>query len=227
MDKTQSFKEFLATRSPEVPLLDFALNLVLAAVVAAVLAELYARYGRSLSNRRVFARNFLPIAATTMLVITIVKSSLALSLGLVGALSIVRFRAAIKEPEELAFLFLAIGAGLGFGADQRAVTLIAVAFIALCLVLRDRVFSRSGEEPNLFLTVSGGSGVEFQAVVDAVVKNASEAELVRLDEKSDGFEISFDASFADLDRLKAAKEALRGLDPELRLSFVKSDGSAA
>ena len=42
---------------------------------------------------------------TTMVVITIVKSSLALSLGLVGALSIVRFRAAIKEPEELAFYF--------------------------------------------------------------------------------------------------------------------------
>ena len=46
---------------------------------------------------------------TTMLIISIVKSSLALSLGLVGALSIIRFRAAIKEPEELAYLFLAIG----------------------------------------------------------------------------------------------------------------------
>jgi len=45
---------------------------------------------------------------TTMLVISIVKSSLALSLGLVGALSIVRFRSAIKEPEELVYIFLSM-----------------------------------------------------------------------------------------------------------------------
>lgn len=59
-----------------------------------------------------------------MLVITVVKSSLALSLGLVGALSIIRFRSAIKEPEELTYLFLAISLGLGFGANQTVITII-------------------------------------------------------------------------------------------------------
>ena len=54
-----------------------------------------------------------------MLIIFVVKSSLALSLGLVGALSIVRFRSAIKEPEELTFLFLNIALGIGFGANAR------------------------------------------------------------------------------------------------------------
>ena len=58
-----------------------------------------------------------------MVMITIVKSSLALSLGLVGALSIVRFRTAIKEPEELSYAFLSIAIGLGLGADQRLTTL--------------------------------------------------------------------------------------------------------
>ena len=53
-----------------------------------------------------------------MIIITIVKSSLALSLGLVGALSIVRFRTAIKDPEELSFLFISIAIGLGMGANQ-------------------------------------------------------------------------------------------------------------
>ncbi|MCI0696355.1 DUF4956 domain-containing protein [candidate division KSB1 bacterium] len=88
------------------------------AVLAYLLSLVYAQYGHALSNRKMFARNFVMITMTTMLIITIVKASLALSLGLVGALSIVRFRAAIKEPEELAYLFLAIGIGLGFGADQ-------------------------------------------------------------------------------------------------------------
>jgi uncharacterized membrane protein YhiD involved in acid resistance len=52
----------------------------------------------------------------------VVKSSLALSLGLVGALSIVRFRTPIKEPEELVYLFLSIGIGLGMGAGQPLLT---------------------------------------------------------------------------------------------------------
>ena len=59
-----------------------------------------------------------------MIIITIVKSSIALSLGLVGALSIVRFRAAIKEPEELTFLFICIAIGVGLGAGQRNIIII-------------------------------------------------------------------------------------------------------
>ena len=58
----------------------------------------------------------------------IVKNSLALSLGLVGALSIVRFRAAIKEPEELIYLFLIIATGLGCGAGQIKITIVGVLF---------------------------------------------------------------------------------------------------
>ena len=69
------------------------------------------------------------VLLTTVLVISIVKSSLALSLGLVGALSIVRFRTPIKEPEELAYLFLCIAAGLGLGANQTLPTIIAIILI--------------------------------------------------------------------------------------------------
>ena len=86
------------------------------------------------------ARNFMLVTMTTTLIITVVKSSLALSLGLVGALSIIRFRAAIKEPEELSYLFLAIAIGLGFGADQRVITVVAFGIIIGIILLRH--FSR-------------------------------------------------------------------------------------
>jgi hypothetical protein len=62
------------------------------------------------------------LSGVVFLVIMVVKSSLALSLGLVGALSIVRFRTPIKEPEELVYLFLSIGIGLGMGAGQPLLT---------------------------------------------------------------------------------------------------------
>ena len=89
-----------------------AISLITAAILGVLLGKAYVRFGTALSNRSQFARNFLLLTVTTTLIIGIVKSSLALSLGLVGALSIVRFRAAIKEPEELAFLFLSIAVGL-------------------------------------------------------------------------------------------------------------------
>ena len=118
MNKTNSFEQFLTTQSAQIPLAAFVVDLLLAALLSWVLARMYTRFGTSLSNRRNFARNFVLLTTTTMLIITIVKSSLALSLGLVGALSIVRFRAAIKEPEELMYLFLSIGIGLGLGAGD-------------------------------------------------------------------------------------------------------------
>ena len=71
------------------------------------------------------------LSGVVFLVIMVVKSSLALSLGLVGALSIVRFRTPIKEPEELVYLFLAIGVGLGLGAGQSMLTSIIVLLILL------------------------------------------------------------------------------------------------
>jgi protein-S-isoprenylcysteine O-methyltransferase Ste14 len=113
----ESFEEFLTMSRTQIPVIWFIVNLLLTGVLAVIVSQIYVRYGTSLSNRRLFARNFMLISMTTMLIITIVKSSLALSLGLVGALSIVRFRAAIKEPEELAYLFICIAIGLGFGAN--------------------------------------------------------------------------------------------------------------
>src|ERR1035441_1814867 len=99
------------------------------------------------------ARNFVVLAMTTMLIISIVKSSLALSLGLVGALSIIRFRAAIKEPEELNYLFLAISIGLGFGASQTLLTAIAF-FVIVAIICLKQLVRRDSKRPNFFLTVT-------------------------------------------------------------------------
>ncbi len=124
---------FMSNQATAVSHLTFLINFILAGVLSAILGVVYVRYGRAISNRKRFAGNFFILGMTTMLIITIVKSSLALSLGLVGALSIVRFRSAIKEPEELLYLFLTIAIGLGFGADQGRITVLA--FFIICLVL--------------------------------------------------------------------------------------------
>ena len=144
MQIEQSLRELLWNPEMVAGLPKLVLSLGIAALLGVILGQVYIHFGHSLSNRRLFARNFLILVVTTTLIISIVRSSLALSLGLVGALSIVRFRAAIKEPEELAFLFLAISIGLGLGAGQALVTIVALAVILGLIVVRG-MFRRGPE----------------------------------------------------------------------------------
>ncbi|MCA9743070.1 MAG: DUF4956 domain-containing protein [Deferribacteres bacterium] len=225
MNKFQSFQEFLTTQSIQVSVWGFVLNLALAALLAFLLSRLYVKYGQSLSNRQVFSRNFLMLTMTTMLIITIVKSSLALSLGLVGALSIVRFRAAIKEPEELAYLFLAIAIGLGFGADQRVITVVAFVIISGIIWLRSRT-SDAEESQNLFLTISSHNPVkiELKDVVETLKKHCAGVSLKRFDETNEMLEASFQVEYTDYNQLEQSKNAIQKLGDSVKVSFLDNQG---
>ena len=111
--------------------------MILAALCGEVVARVYRKYATTLGNRVAFSESFWLLAAVTATVIMIVKFSLALSLGLVGALSIVRFRAAIKEPEELVYLFLIITIGLSAGAGQLLASISITIFAVLSIYIRN------------------------------------------------------------------------------------------
>ena len=203
----------------------FFLDLGLVTILAFLLSKIYVKYGNSLSNRKAFSNNFIILGLTTMFIITVVKASLSLSLGLVGALSIVRFRSAIKEPEEWAYLFLVISLGLGIGAGQRYVTLLAFAFICLILVLRG-IFTKTYKEQNLFLTISSNSleKVNLTQIVDTLKKSASLVILRRSDRTENSMELVLYVRFANLAKLEKAEELLRSLDKSVKVSFVADKG---
>ena len=81
------------------------------------------------------SKNFVVLGIATTIVITIVKSSLALSLGLVGALSVIRFRTAVKEPYNLGFLLFAICIAISIGASQFIFTILISIFGTLAMTL--------------------------------------------------------------------------------------------
>ena len=223
-----TFEQFLANQSVQVSVWGFIVNLVLSAVLAYLLSIVYTKYGHSLSNRKMFARNFMLITVTTMLIITIVKASLALSLGLVGALSIVRFRTAIKEPEELAYMFLAIGIGLGFGADQRIITVIAFAFITAMIWMKSRGrASRENHSLYLTLTSRNPSKVELDRIVETLQKHCSAASIKRFDENKDVLEASFLVEVDNYEKLNQSKAELRKLNEAMTISFMQNNGVVA
>ena len=108
---------------PAVSLESLVFNMILGAILSSIIGWHYSQRAKKKVLRPELGFVLPVICLTTLLVISVVKSSLALSLGLVGALSIVRFRTPVKEPEELAYIFLAIALGLALGADQEKLPL--------------------------------------------------------------------------------------------------------
>jgi hypothetical protein len=158
--------DFASSVTARIAITELLGNLGLSVVFALVLSFVIRRFSRIVGDRSHYTVVLLLLMPTMVLIISVVRSSLALSLGLVGALSIVRFRTPIKEPEELVYLFVAIAVGLGLGANQPLPT--AVAFVVLVAVLAAAGLLRRGEATRgVFLDVDGAFG-EGQAGVDAL-----------------------------------------------------------
>lgn len=225
MKKAQMIQQFLATQSGPIPMWGFVFNLLLAAILSFILVRIYVKYGASLSNRRMFSKNFIPVAMTTMLIITIVKASLALSLGLVGALSIVRFRTAIKEPEELAYLFLSIAIGVGLGAGQREIT--AIGFAGICgIIILSKRYQKSEISQNLYLTVTSHDPqkIALEQIVETLKKYCSAVDIKRFDETKEILEASFLIEFDNFEQLQTAKSELRKLNDSIKITFLDNRG---
>ena len=128
------------------------------------------KVGRALNDKDYFSDTFIPLAIITTMVITVVKFSLALSLGLVGALSIVRFRAAIKEPEELIYLFFAIAIGLANGANQFLLSIASTLIIVFFLITRSYFKNKKD--------VDGNFGSDANIISINISKNAKNVEKI-------------------------------------------------
>ena len=159
---------FFLNQNIQVDIPNFILSLLFAVVLSFFVQLFYIKYSSSLSNRKEFSKIFVILAVTTCIVIMIVKSSLALSLGLVGALSIVRFRAAIKEPEELVYLFLVIAIGLGCGANQLIVTTVGIIFALILIVIYSGYMNNSNK--NIEQTINMGIVIE-EDITDVAINN--------------------------------------------------------
>ncbi|MCK5591160.1 MAG: DUF4956 domain-containing protein [Candidatus Pacebacteria bacterium] len=221
MNKAETFQQFLTTQNTQVRVIDFIINLVLAAILSYILGRIYVKNGSSLSNRKVFANNFMIISLTTMFIITVVKSSLALSLGLVGALSVIRFRTAIKEPEELAYLFLSISLGLGLGAGQRLISIIAFLGICSLILLREK-YKRHDDYKNLYLTIScqDASGISIEQIAAILKKYCTFADVKRYDRSNKILESLFHVEVSEFGKLQKIEDELNSICKSVSLTFL-------
>ena len=216
-------ESLLANTDSTQPWLAFVRNIAFGALLAMLLEQVYTRYGHSLSNRSAFARHFYLLTMTTTLIITVVQSSLALSLGLIGALSIVRFRAAIKEPEELVYIFLAVAIGLGLGANQLILTLTAVATIVAVVWLRHLISVGEVEnESNVFFNVTthAPDAISIPVLTRLLEAHCLRVRLKRVDTTAATLDASFLVEVPSADALQTLEQELRRLDANLTTTVI-------
>lgn len=196
------------------------LNFALCAILGFGLRSFYLSHAQTITGKTHIA-SILPIlACIVFLVILIVKSSLALSLGLVGALSIVRFRTPVKEPEELAYLFLSIAIGIGFGAGQSVITLLIVGLLLLLVHFWIPTRNTTPNEFNFVVRWTDPS-VQFSAITAILKDHTDELKLVRLDYSTNANTAMFLLTMRTSENIDLVNLSLRSLDSTSSISVYE------
>jgi len=197
-------------------------NFILCIVMSFILRSFYIKRSFSLTGKMHIGSIIPILSAVVFLVIMVVKSSLALSLGLVGALSIVRFRTPIKEPEELVYLFLAIAIGLGYAAGQ---TLLTSIIILSTLVINYFWLSNQkiykSVEYNLVISWID-EGLTFEKMTDVITDYVDSIKLIRLEHglnTNTAVLLISPRAASDIEKLT---KSLIKLDDKLTLSFYEA-----
>ncbi|MBO4749783.1 MAG: DUF4956 domain-containing protein [Lachnospiraceae bacterium] len=129
------FKSSFLESVTEFSAVDTLIGLVFALVIGLFIFLIYKKTFSGIMYSTGFAMSLVGLSLVTTLVIMAVTSNVVLSLGMVGALSIVRFRAAIKEPMEIVFLFWSLAAGIVIGAGMIPLAVIGSVIIGVILIL--------------------------------------------------------------------------------------------
>ena len=208
----------------EIPILEFIRNLAVGLVLAVMFAWLVSKSTRLVVDTTQYMPLFLLLIPTMILIITVIKTSIALSLGLVGALSIIRFRTPIKEPEELAYIFIAIAIGLGLGANQVLATVIGFAVVAI--VMLPAMFKRSAaaRSHNAYIDVvlQSKDGTKFDMEVFTSILNATSLKyrIKRVTETSERNEITLQVPELDMVIYEKVKNELSNRYQTVEISII-------
>lgn len=221
MEEILNIKDSIGISAEQIDIPFVLLNFFACVVVSFLIRSFYIKYSYSLTGKHHIGSIIPILSSVVFLIIIIVKSSLALSLGLVGALSIVRFRTPIKEPEELVYLFLAIAVGLGFGAGYSLITtilsLLILLFIYIFLFKKKNLITN---EYNLLIERKG-SDIELDNLINTLTKHCNTIKLIRIDSGTENQTIVFSVTLNKKSNIQEIISSLKALS-KMEISFFES-----
>ena len=222
MDKTSIASLFDMMNSPDQAISVTIINFILCVAMSFIIRSFYIKYSVSLTGKNHIGVVIPVLSNIVFLVIMVVKSSLALSLGLVGALSIVRFRTPIKEPEELVYLFLAIAVGLGYAAGFSFLTIsITLAILSMIYFWLSNKTIGKNSEYNLIVNSTNAS-ITYSEITNILLSNLDDLKLIRLD-STPTLQTSVMHIVPNKDTtIDEVISKIRALDPMAEISFYES-----
>lgn len=184
-------------------LLTIIVTMVLALVLGCAIAWVYRRNYRGVMFSGNFTLTLIMMTLITAPVVLCIKNSVALSMGMVGALSIVRFRTAVKDPLDTAYMFWALTTGILLGAGQFLLSVVAMVLIAIIMTVLVNIQSKGVNSYLLVIRASAEaersiaqlvSGIRIQKLKSKTV-NGSSVEMT--------YEVRVDKPDALLNRLNS------------------------
>lgn len=158
MDKALSFNDILKSsfleKASSFSIVDVAIALGLALAIGLFIFLVYKKTFKGVMYSESFGISLIAMSLVTTLIILAITSNVVLSLGMVGALSIVRFRTAVKEPMDIAFLFWSISVGIVVGAGLIPLAVLGSAFIGIMIM----VFANKKSTDNPYILVVSCKG---------------------------------------------------------------------
>ena len=160
---------------------ELVLSLVTAVISALLITYIYKRNYTGVSYTKSFSLSIILLAMVTSLVIRTINSNLALSLGMVGALSIVRFRTAVKDPVDTIFMFWAITVGTMSGAGLYVITIIATLLLGVFYSLSYMFIFKPNDKYLLIIKVEKKIAKQFSNEMKSKKKCVLKTESIKED----------------------------------------------
>ena len=143
------FKSGFLARTAQLSVADMAVSMLLAFAIGLFIFYIYKKSYRGVMYSANFGTSLIAVALVTTFVMLAVTSNVVLSLGMVGALSIVRFRTAVKDPMDIAFLFWSLAAGIVLASGLVHLAVLGSLFIGVVML----VFSDRRDEERPYILV--------------------------------------------------------------------------
>ena len=200
--------------------LTIVVSLVLAFAVGLFIAWIYRRNFRGVMYSNNFALTLVLMTLITCPVVMCIKESIQLSMGMVGALSIVRFRTAVKDPLDTAYMFWVLTMGILLGAGQFFLTALTVVGIAILITV---VVNVQSKRMNSFLLVLR-MGDEAERAANQIVAGLRTQQLKSKTVSSNGIEATYEIS---VDKPDALLNKLRSVQGVYDATLVSYSGESA
>jgi len=185
------FKSSFLENVTAVSLTDMAMALVLSFCLGMFIFFVYKKTYSGVMFSQAFGGSLIAMTMITTMVILAVTSNVVLSLGMVGALSIVRFRTAIKEPMDIAFLFWAIAGGIVLAAGMIPLAIVGSIIIGIIMIL---FCNRKSSQKPFIAVISCNNGETEKKVEEYLKQNTDKATVKSKSAQKDSIELTWEVT---------------------------------